>query len=76
MLMNVKAEHGFLGDCGVFYKIALGDTYTCFEKKLNVIATCVRNFWTPNVHKHICCPEPVYCEDWRDEIIYDFGPVI
>ena len=27
MLMNVKAEHGFLGDCGVFYKIALGDTY-------------------------------------------------
>ena len=27
MLMNVKAERGFLGDCGVFYKIALGDTY-------------------------------------------------
>ena len=77
MLMNVKAvEHGFLGDCGVFYKIALGDTYQCFDKQENVIAYCTRDFLNPTHHIHLCCTEGPICDDWLDNKPYNFGPVL
>jgi len=36
MLMNVYAEKGLLGDCGINYDVlAVGDTYWCQDKQFN-----------------------------------------
>ena len=75
MLMNVKADRGFLGDCGVFYKVGLGDAYLCFDKQTNLVNRCVRNFWFKNSHVHVCCPGPDYCDEFKKHTnVYDFGP--
>ena len=77
MLMNVKAvQHGFLGDCGVFYNIAIGDSYQCFEKKENEIADCYRDSSYPTRHKHICSCVTDFFDDQNDRFAYDFGPVL
>ena len=77
MLLKVKeVQHGFLGDCGVFYKVALGDRYVCFDTQQNEVNNCVRNIWYPTRHVHICCPGPGVCMDSMKIIQIDFGPVL
>jgi hypothetical protein len=63
MLMNVYAEQGFLGDCGVDYKVlAVFDTYTCLDKEVNRIVPCEKR----NPTAHFCCVDKFGCEDIND----------
>lgn len=63
MLMNVYAEKGFLGDCGVDYKVvAIGDTYWCQDKQLNRKVACEK----ASANLHLCCVEFDGCDDLDD----------
>jgi hypothetical protein len=75
MLMKVKAvEHGFLGDCGVFYKVALRDRYLCFDKRENEITYCHVDSWSPTRTLHLCCSKYYDCDDFTDYNTYAFDP--
>jgi hypothetical protein len=64
MLMNVHASHlGFLGDCGIDYKVlAVDDTYTCLDKEVNRKVHCEKN----NSYVHLCCVEEGGCDNMND----------
>jgi hypothetical protein len=63
MLMNVYAEKGLLGDCGINYDVlAVGDTYWCQDKQFNKKVACEK----VSTNLHLCCVENDGCDDLDD----------
>jgi hypothetical protein len=62
MMMTVRSDNGFQGNCGVNYKFAVGDTYKCYDKKLRFTTTCV----IESANLHLCCVEGDDCDDLDD----------